>query len=221
MLSLSLALSLLPIGAYGGVKRDCARGCAARVTVDCDGVGTRKAQKRCAKARLSACRRAARRVPKAERGSAIAAFCLPPVTTTTVQLPTPTTTTAPPAGTTTTTTLPPTPSVRGTWFFDGSLVSDTCGLNQLFFTTSIRVTSQSGTTLAGNLGSGVIPWDGVVLDDGWGGATRVRCEGSCCSQSIFAVLGFGSFGDALFDLDFDCAGTGTCRIRYVGSIERQ
>lgn len=219
MLALSITLSLLSVGAFAGVKRDCARGCAARVTVECDGFGTRKARKRCTNARLSACRRAARRVPKAERGSAIAAFCLPPVTTTTLGLPSSTTTTAP--ASTTTTTLPPIPDVRGTWFFDGTLVSDTCGLNQLFFTTGIRVTGQSGTMLAGNLGSGVIPWDGVVLDDGWGGVTQIRCNESCCNQSTFAVLGFDSFTDALFDLDFECAGAGTCRMRYVGSIEKQ
>jgi hypothetical protein len=220
MLSLAITLSLVSAGALAGVKRDCARGCAARVVVECDGLGTRKARKRCTKAQLSACRRAARRVPKAERGSAIAAFCQSPVTTTTLGLPTSPTTTAP-ASTTTTTTLPSIPNVRGTWFFDGTLVSDTCGLNELFFTTGIRVTSQAGTTLAGNLGSGIIPWDGVVLDDGWGGVTQVRCEGSCCNQSLFAVAGFGTFADALFDLDFECVGIGPCRIRYVGSIAKQ
>lgn len=220
MLALSITLSFLSVGAFAGVKRDCARGCAARVTVECEGFGTRKARKRCTNARLGACRRAARRVSKAERGSAIAAFCLPPATTTTLGLPSSTTTTAP-TNTTTTTTLPPIPDVRGTWSFDGTLVSDTCGLNQIFFTTGIRVTGQSGTMLAGNLGSGIIPWNGVVLADGWGGVTQIRCNESCCNQSTFAVLGFGTFTDALFDLDFECAGAGTCSLRYVGSIEKQ
>jgi hypothetical protein len=113
------------------------------------------------------------------------------------------------------------PNVRGTWFFDGSLVSDTCGLDQFFFTTGIRVTSQSGASLAGNLGSGVIPWSGVVLDDGWGGLTQIQCDTTCCSQSLFAVLGFSSVGDASFELDFDCSGLGTCSIEYVGSIQKQ
>jgi hypothetical protein len=221
-LALAAALMLVPTAALPGLKRDCKLGCAALVAAECDGLSARKAQKRCAKARLSECRRAARRVAKPNRGSAIAAFCAAPITTTTIGLPaSTTTTTTAPRPTTTTTTLPAIPNVRGTWFFDGSLVSDTCGLNEFSFSSAIRVTSQVGTDLAGNLGSGVIPWQGIVLDDGWGGLTEIRCSESCCAQSLFAVLGFTSVADASFELAFDCTALGTCSIQYVGTIERQ
>ena len=220
-LALAAVLTLVPTAALPGLKRDCKLGCAALVAAECDGLSTRKARKRCGRARLNECRRAARRVSKPNRGSAIAAFCTAPVTTTTVRLPALTTTSVTTTTSTTTTTLPPIPNVRGTWFFDGALVSDTCGLNELSFTTGIRVTSQVGTDLAGNLGSGVIPWQGIVLDDGWGGLTEIRCSESCCSQSLFAVLGFASVADASFELAFDCTGLGTCSIQYIGTLERQ
>jgi hypothetical protein len=220
-LALAAALTLVPAAALPGSKRDCKLGCAALVAAECDGLSTQKARKRCAKARLNDCRRTARRVSKPNRGSAIAAFCTAPVTTTTVGLPASTTTSVTTTTSTTTTTLPPIPNVRGTWFFDGTLLSDTCGLNEPFFTTAIRVTSQSGADLAGNLGSGVIPFTGIVLDDGWGGITTIQCAGTCCSQSLFAVLGFASVADAAFEIAFDCTGLGACSIQYVGTIERQ
>lgn len=228
-LALAVALTLVPVAALPGLKRDCKLGCAALVEAECGGLVTAKARKRCTNARLNACRRAARRVPKPERGAAIAAFCVPPTTTTTVRVPVTTTTrprgstttTTRPRPTTTTTTLPPVPNVRGTWFFAGSLVSDTCGLNQFFFTSGIRVTSQSGASLAGNLGSAVIPWSGTILADGWGGVTQVRCDDGCCAQSVFAAVGFTTVADAAFELNVECVGVGACRIQYVGTMTRQ
>ncbi|MCW5893926.1 MAG: hypothetical protein KIT14_25765 [bacterium] len=211
-LALVVALTLVPAAALAGLKRDCKLGCSTLLAVECGGLSTRKARKRCATARLSECRRAARAVARPSRGAAIAAFCAVPVTTTTVRLPSSTTTT--------TSTLPPIANVRGTWFLDASRVSDTCGLDQFFFTTSIRVTSQVGTNIAGNLGSGFVPWNGVILDDGWGGVTDVSCSGSCCAQSTFAVLGFAPVAAAALEFTASCGGF-TCSATWRGTIERR
>jgi len=229
MLALVAALTLVPTAALPGLQRDCKLGCAALVAAECDELATRKARKRCTKARLNACRRAARQAPKPERGAAIATFCAPPTTTTTLRVPittttkppTSTTTTTSPRPTTTTTTLPAIPNVRGTWVFEGTRVFDTCDLDQFVFISGIRVTSQSGTNLSGNLGSGVVPWQGNVLDDGWGGVTQVSCGSSCCFQSVFAALGFASVADAAFEFNADCGVSGTCSAQWVGTMVRQ
>jgi len=230
MLALVAALSLVPTAALPGLQRDCKLGCAALVVAECDDLATRKARKRCTKTRLNACRRAARRAPKPDRGAAISSFCTPPTTTTTLRVPLTTTTTTPrssttttvrPRPTTTTTTLPLVPNLRGTWVFEGTRVFDTCDLEQFVFISGIRVASQSGSNLAGNLGSGLVPWQGNVLADGWGGVTEVSCGSSCCSQSVFAALGFASVADAAFEFNANCGVLGSCSAQWVGTLVRQ
>jgi len=131
-------------------------------------------------------------------------------------------TTLPPATlpptTTTTTTLPPVRSYAGTWYFSGTLASDSCG-SSTYFVDSF-VVSQSGTLLGGSIGS--IPGSsmtGRVTSDGF------ELSGSFTSSGCLVVVGLVALNDgtvvltAATGFDVSCGGA-TCRSIWTGTLSR-
>ena len=171
----------------------------------------RKARRVCRRQLNAACKR-----------GGLAACELAPPTTTTLPAPiattsttlAPTTTTT----TTTTTTLPAVPSYRGTWYFVGSLASDTCGSSG-GLADSFTIT-QSGASLTGTVGSlPGVTLTGAVTADGFELAGSYYDAGCLVTIALVAeddgtvVLSAGA------GFDITC-GLISCRSIWVGTLER-
>jgi hypothetical protein len=171
----------------------------------------RKARRVCRRQLNAACK----------RGGLAACELAPSATTTTLPAPLATTSTtlAPTTTTsTTTTTLPAVPSYRGTWYFVGSLASDTCGSSD-GLADSFTIT-QVGASLTSTVGSlPGVTLTGAVTPDGF------ELAGSYYDAGCLVTIGLVAEDDGTVVLT---AGTGfditcgllTCRSIWVGTLER-
>jgi hypothetical protein len=137
-----------------------------------------------------------------------------------------TTTTLPYVPPTTTTTLPVVvityPNLLGAYEFEGTLVSDPCGIGLgATLNVGFTVTSQVGTSLSGVVGVAAFPAIGDYdpSTDGWNlGCTDYDTSSGCTFQ---ASLGIGSSyipnNDGYLIVDGTCDGL-TCEVQYSGPV---